>query len=76
MSVEQPRGMDFSGTPEEEEPMLLLAVNAEESVSWKEIEQRVRFSSMTLLPLSGLSEQRNTGKTTRAIPRAIDQRPS
>ena len=33
MSVEQPRGMDFSGTPEEEEPMLLLAVNAEAAVA-------------------------------------------
>lgn len=77
MPVEQLCGVDLSDSPEEEEPMLLLAVNAEESVSWKDIEQRVRLKSCrAATTASWLIWMIHTGEKTGAISRAVDQRSS
>lgn len=41
LPVEQPR-KDFGGNSEEDQPILLLAMNADESVNWKDMEHKVR----------------------------------
>lgn len=41
LPVEQPR-KDFGGNSEEDQPILLLAMNADECVNWKDMEHKVR----------------------------------